>query len=123
MCALSLVGFVYLEKIAPRPVLELGLFKHKVLSPVVLASYLMFAAVFVNFFILPFYIADALKVDAKTLGFLLMLTPAVAAISSPIAGWMSDRSPPAYLTTLALVIVAGVNLIHPAGASSRPSTT
>ena len=67
----------------------------------------MFLAVFVNWFILPFYVSDVLKVDAKSLGFLLMLTPAVGAVVSPIGGLMSDRFPPAYLTTLSLVIVSG----------------
>ena len=105
--AMSLIAFVYMQRTVSRPVLELRLFKHRVLSPVVIASYLMFLSVFVNWFILPFYMSDALRVDAKTLGFLLMLTPAVGSVASPIGGWVSDRFPPAYLTTAALVIVSG----------------
>ena len=105
--ATSLVALVYVQRTASRPVLQLGLLKHRVLSPAVIASYLMFLAVFVNWFILPFYMSDTLKVDAKSLGFLLMLTPAVGAVASPIGGWISDRFQPAYLTTLALVIVTG----------------
>ena len=66
----------------------------------------MFLAIFVNWFILPFYVADTLNFDAKTLGFLLMLLPVIGAVVSPLGGWLSDRFPPAYLTTLALVIVA-----------------
>jgi MFS family permease len=30
------------------------------------------------------------------------------AVAAPLGGWLSDRVPPAYLTTLALLIVAGV---------------
>ena len=77
------------------------------LSPAVLASYLMFLAVFVNWFILPFYVSNTLKVDAKSLGFLLMLMPAVGAIAALWADGCPDRFPPAYLTTLALAIVSG----------------
>ena len=61
---------------------------------------------FVNLFILPFYVSDVLKVDAKALGFLLMLTPVIAGSVAPIGGWLSDRMPPAYLTTTALVVSA-----------------
>ena len=38
---------------------------------------------FVNWFILPFYVSDALNVNAKTLGFLLMLMPTLRTRPSP----------------------------------------
>ena len=103
----SLTAFVYAQRTASHPVLDLGLVKNRVLSPAVAVSYLMFLAVFVNWFILPFYASDALEINAKSFGFLLMLMPAAGAFASPIGGWMSDRFPPAYLTTLALGIVTG----------------
>ena len=43
-----LIGFVFLEKTAYRPILDLTLLRHRVLVPVMLASYLMFLATFVN---------------------------------------------------------------------------
>ena len=67
----------------------------------------MHLAIFVNWFILPFYVSDALNVNAKTLGFLLMLMPVVSTVASPLSGWLSDRMPPAYLTTLALIVLSG----------------
>ena len=99
-----LIGFVFVEKAAYRPILDLALLRQRVLGPVMAASYLMFMATFVNWFILPFYLSDTLGVDAKVLGFLLMLMAALGAVAAPIGGWLSDRAPPAYLTTLALVI-------------------
>jgi len=101
-----LIGFVYLEKTAYRPILDLALLKHRVLVPVMLASYLMFLATFVNWFILPFYVSGTLGLDAKTLGFLLMLMGVFGAVTAPIGGWLSDRMSPAYLTTFALAISA-----------------
>jgi MFS family permease len=88
-------------------VFDLTLLKHRVLAPVVVAAYLMHLAIFVNWFILPFYVSNALNVNAKTLGFLLMLMPVVSTVAAPIGGWLSDRMPPAYLTTLALIIISG----------------
>ena len=103
----SLSGFVYLERNAARPVLALGLLRNRVLSPAMIAAYLVSMAVFVNWFILPFYVADILGVNAKSLGLLLMLTPLVSAGVSPIGGWLSDHISPAYPITAALVLSAG----------------
>lgn len=108
LSAASLGAFAYIERLVPRPVLQLGLLKHRVLPFAVLSAYLMFMASFVNFFILPFYVSDTLGGNAKSLGFLLTLTAVVSAVSAPISGWLSDRISPAYLTTLALAIVAAV---------------
>lgn len=101
------IAFVYVEKTVAQPVFDLTLFKHRVLVPVVAAAFLMHFAVFVNWFILPFYVSDTLSANAKTLGFLLMLMMVISTVTSPLGGWLSDQMPPAYLTTLALLITAG----------------
>ncbi|ETX00297.1 MAG: hypothetical protein ETSY1_11750 [Candidatus Entotheonella factor] len=105
--ALASIAFVYVEQTVPQPVFDLSLFKHRVLVPVVAAAFLMHFAVFVNWFILPFYVSDTLNADAKTLGFLLMLMMIISTVTSPFGGWLSDQLPPAYLTTVALLIAAG----------------
>jgi MFS family permease len=102
----ALLAFVYVEKTVSQPVFDLTLLTHRVLAPVVLAAFFMHLAVFVNWFILPFYVSDTLGANAKTLGFLLMLMMGVNAVAAPLGGWLSDRIPPAYLTTLALIIAA-----------------
>jgi predicted MFS family arabinose efflux permease len=102
----SLLIFMAIEKGVKQPVFDLSLLKHRVLIPLVLAAFLMNLAIFINWFILPYYVADTLQVNAKALGFLLMLMPVVGTVASPLGGWLSDRLPPAYLTTLALLIVA-----------------
>ena len=107
VAALSGAAFIAIEKRAPQPVFDLTLFRHRVLVPVVAAAFLMHFSVFVNWFILPFYVADTLGANAKTLGFLLMLMMVISTVTSPLGGWLSDQMPPAYLTTLALAIVAG----------------
>jgi EmrB/QacA subfamily drug resistance transporter len=96
--------FTYVERRAENPVLDLSLLRHRVLAPAMVASYFMYLATFVNWFILPFYVSDTLGYDAKSLGLLLMIMTAAGAITAPIGGWLSDRMPPAYLITIALVI-------------------
>jgi MFS family permease len=107
LAALAALVFVYVETTVSQPVFDLSLLKHRVLAPVVLAAFFMHLAVFVNWFILPFYVSDTLGANAKTLGFLLMLMMGVNAVAAPLGGWLSDRMPPPYVTTLALIIIAG----------------
>ncbi|MCZ6876229.1 MAG: MFS transporter [bacterium] len=106
LSGLSGIFFVKIEKTVTQPVFDLGLLKHRVLVPVVAAAYLMFLAIFVNWFILPFYVSGTLQVNAKVLGFLLMLMPLLGAVTAPIGGWFADRMPPAYLTTGSLIVIA-----------------
>ncbi len=106
---LSIAGFAaftYFERRSANPVLDLSLLRHRVLAPAMTASFLMYLATFVNWFILPFYVSDTLGYDAKSLGLLLMIMTAAGAITAPIGGWLSDRMPPAYLMTIALVIAS-----------------
>ena len=102
----SLTLFLMWERKIPHPILDPSILTHPLLAPVIAASFLMFMATFVNLFILPFYVSDVLRVDAKALGFLLMLTPVIAGSVAPIGGWLSDKMPPAYITTTALAISA-----------------
>ena len=104
--AVTLILLIRLERTVQHPVLEPALLTHPLLVPVITASFLMFMSTFVNLFILPFYVSEVLRVDAKALGFLLMLTPAIAGSVAPIGGWLADRMPPPYLTTGALIISA-----------------
>ena len=106
---LSIAGFAaftYFERRSANPVLDLSLLRHRVLAPAMTASFLMYLATFVNWFLLPFYVSDTLGYDAKSLGLLLMIMTAAGAITAPIGGWLSDRMPPAYLMTIALVIAS-----------------
>ncbi len=103
----ALTAFIYTERLVPRPVLDLALLRHRVLSPSFVAAYLISMATFVNLFILPFFLTDILGFNAKTWGLLIMLTPVVITLSAPIGGWLSDRISPAYLTTVALAMMLG----------------
>ena len=104
--AATLSLLVRFERSVAHPILDPRMLTHPLLVPVITASFLMFMSTFVNLFILPFYVSDVLGVDARALGFLLMLTPVIAGSVAPIGGWLSDRMPPAYLTTTALVVSA-----------------
>ena len=104
--AATLAILLRLERGVQNPVLDPQILTNPLLLPVITAAFLMFMSTFVNLFILPFYVSDVLGVDARALGFLLMLTPVIAGSVAPVGGWLADRTPPAYLTTTALTISA-----------------
>lgn len=106
--ALLLTLFARIQASAERPILELSLLRRRALAAAVGAGFLMAMATFVNLFILPFYVADTLQVDAKVLGFLLTVTPVVTAVAAPAGGWLSDRFSPAVLSTAALAMTTVV---------------
>ena len=102
----SLVAFVYVEGRARLPVLNVGLLRHRVLAPAFVSAYLISMSSFVNWFILPFFVSDVMGANAKTWGMLMMLMPLTIAVSAPMGGWISDRAPPAYVSTVAAVMTA-----------------
>ena len=102
----SLGAFTYVESRARRPVLDLRLLRHRVLAPAFVSAYLISMSSFVNWFILPFFVSDVMGANAKTWGMVMMLMPLTIAASAPIGGWVSDRVPPAYLSTVAGAMMA-----------------
>ena len=105
-CGASLAAFGFAERRAARPVLDLRLLRHRVLAPAFVSAFLISISAFVNWFILPFFVSDVMGENAQTWGLLMMLMPLTMAVSAPAAGWLSDRVPPAYLTTAAGLMTA-----------------
>ena len=96
--------FVMVERRASRPVMPLGMLGHRALGPALAVSLLAFVATFVNWFILPFFVVDAIGESARVWGALLMLMTITTAVGAPVGGWLSDRTSPAYTMTGALVV-------------------
>ena len=107
VAALALALFLWWEGRAALPALDPRMLRHPVIAAALAALFLMSMATFVNLFILPFYASEVLGVNAKALGFLLMLSPAAAAVAAPAGGWLSDRMSAARLGTGALALCAG----------------
>ena len=84
--------------------MPLGMLSHRALGPALVVSLLAFVATFVNWFILPFFVVDAIGESARVWGSLLMLMTVTTAIGAPVGGWLSDRTSPAYTMTGALVV-------------------
>jgi EmrB/QacA subfamily drug resistance transporter len=102
----ALSAFVVVERSRPHPIMDLTILRHRVLVPALLASLLVTVGTFVSWFILPFYVSDVLGASARTWGLMLMVMMLAGAATSPVGGWISDRTNPSYAITAALAVSA-----------------
>ena len=86
-----LAGFIWWELRAPAPMLDLSLFKHRIFSLGVLASFISFLSVASVRFIMPFYLQGVLGYKPSQVGLIMLPTAITMTIMGPVAGRLSDR--------------------------------
>ena len=102
----SFVGFIFREKRAKNPLIDLTIFNNKSFSVGLACAVLIFSSnLFMNT-LLPFYLQDTLKLSSLVSGFILMCVPIAMVIVAPISGALSDKIGSEGLTFLGLFIVS-----------------
>lgn len=102
----SFVGFIFREKGAKNPLIDLTIFNNKSFSVGLTCAVLIFSSnLFMNT-LLPFYLQDTLKLSSLMSGFILMCVPIAMVIVAPISGALSDKIGAKGLTFLGLFIVS-----------------
>lgn len=102
----SFVGFIFREKRANNPLIDLTIFNNKSFSVGLTCAVLIFSSnLFMNT-LLPFYLQDTLKLSSLMSGFILMCVPIAMVIVAPISGALSDKIGAKGLTFLGLFIVS-----------------
>lgn len=102
----SFVGFIFREKRAKNPLIDLTIFNNKSFSVGLTCAVLIFSSnLFMNT-LLPFYLQDTLKLSSLMSGFILMCVPIAMVIVAPISGALSDKIGAESLTFLGLFIVS-----------------
>ena len=102
----SFVGFIFREKRANNPLIDLTIFNNKSFSVGLTCAVLIFSSnLFMNT-LLPFYLQDTLKLSSLVSGFILMCVPIAMVIVAPISGALSDKIGSEGLTFLGLFIVS-----------------
>ncbi|MCH4171030.1 MAG: MFS transporter [Lactobacillus sp.] len=102
---LSFIAFYHIEQHAQRPLLTFSIFKNKNFSVSLTTAFLIFV---VNFFfnvVSPFYLQNARGLEPKYAGYILMIFPIVQVVIAPLAGSISDRIGPNFLTVLGLSVI------------------
>jgi len=103
---LGAVGFVRAERRHPHPLLDLKLFGAPHLTVNVGTAILTFFASSGLVFLLPFYLQDLQGRTPSMAGLLLVTSPLLMGLSSPLSGWLSDRVGVRPLTTLGLGLLS-----------------
>ena len=107
----SFVGFIFREKGAKNPLIDLTIFNNKSFSVGLTCAVLIFSSnLFMNT-LLPFYLQDTLKLSSLMSGFILMCVPIAMVIVEPISGALSDKIGSEGLTFLGLFIVSVSQLL------------
>jgi EmrB/QacA subfamily drug resistance transporter len=100
---LSLFVFWAMENRSAMPVIDTKLFtSNRLFAFSNLAALINYSATFAIVFLLSLYLQKILGLSPRNAGAILVAQPAVMAIFSPIAGRLSDRIQPRYLTTIGM---------------------
>lgn len=102
---LSLIGFIYRERKAKNPLIDLTIFNSKDFSLGLICAILVFSSnLFMNTLI-PFYLESALKLPTLLSGIILMCIPIAMVVVAPISGAISDKIGSEGLTFVGLLVV------------------
>ncbi len=121
LLALAVLGailFVLAEARASSPLIPLAMFSHSVFCASLAASALVSTVMMATLVVGPFYLSNALGLQAASVGFALSVGPIVVATTGVPAGRISDRLGATRMTIFGLVVmVAGAS-----GLSTVPLT-
>lgn len=96
------IVFIFWERRAAAPMIDLSLFKSKPFSLSLIAALLSFLAMSFNFLLMPYYLQNALGFDTFRTGQTLIAAPIILALVAPISGRLSDRFGPRWLGVIGL---------------------
>ena len=103
--SLALILFWWIESQSSMPVLETKLFtRNRLFAFSNLAALINYSATFAIVFLLSLYLQKVQGLLPRDAGIILVAQPAMMAIFSPVAGRLSDRIQPRYLTTLGMTM-------------------
>ncbi len=101
-----LVLFVFVEKRAQQPMIDLSLFRQSLLSINLVTGFMIFIAISGVMILIPFYLENVLGYSTRQVGLLIAVLPISMGIIAPISGSFSDR----FGTRITAVIGLGVLL-------------
>ncbi|HEU5076189.1 MAG TPA: MFS transporter, partial [Polyangiaceae bacterium] len=119
--SVGMLTFVKAERRARFPILDLELFSRSDLSVNVLTGWMSFVASSGLVLLVPFFLLDLQGRPPAASGLLMAVPPLVMGLTSPLAGWLSDRVGTRPLASLGLgvlmvgyLLVSGLELDTPA---------
>ncbi len=106
LAAICLVAFIWWELRTASPMLDLRLFRRKLVTIGAASGWLSFVGTSSTRFLMPFYLQRVLELEPKDVG-LLMIPPALTmVVIGPVSGRLSDKFGWRWLTTGGLAVSA-----------------
>jgi len=119
MGVLLLFLFLFVERRAVQPVLDLRLFWSRLFSAASSSHVFLYMAITAVGFLMPFYLIQGLGCSASKAGLLLATIPIIGLVVSPLSGRLSDRLGTLFLCASGLILVsAGLFLLSSLGANA-----
>ena len=116
-----LVGFIVWEHRAREPMLDLSLFSNRVFSMAIGARFVSFLGGSAVFFLMPFYLIQALGYEARDAAPLLVTGAVGMMVLGPLSGRLSDRFGTRWPATLGMVSsAAAMFTLSTLGVNSPP---
>ncbi|MCP4964841.1 MAG: DHA2 family efflux MFS transporter permease subunit [bacterium] len=113
----AIVAFVLIERRVAQPMLDLQLFRNRLLTINLITGWMTFFAISGLFILAPFYLENVLGATPRQVGLLIAPAPLLLGISAPISGAVSDRVGPRRVLVfgLAILVVAyfAMQLLQP----------
>jgi len=91
VCVLTGAGFIWWEKRASEPLLDLGFFGNKAFTRPVTGMMLAFVSSFMLNISGPFYFQGVMGYTASQVGLVFLVVPVATVIGSPVSGWLFDK--------------------------------
>ncbi|MEO8897204.1 MAG: DHA2 family efflux MFS transporter permease subunit [Candidatus Dormibacter sp.] len=100
-----MTAFILRQLRAPLPLLQLSLFKDRTFSWAMVLSFIVVTAMFGTMLLLPLYLQEVHGYDAIETGLLLLPQAALAAISMPLGGFLTDRFGPKWVVATGMILL------------------
>jgi EmrB/QacA subfamily drug resistance transporter len=106
----SLVLFILIERRVDQPMLDLDLFRNRLLTINLVTGWMTFFAISGLFILVPFYLENALGATPRQVGLLIAPAPLLLGLSAPVSGAISDRIGPRRVLVFGLAVLVGAYL-------------
>jgi len=100
------VLFIWIERRASQPMLDLTMFSHIDFSIGIATGLLAFVSIGGLFIITPFYLSETLGLGARAVGLVIAAGPLLIGLTAPLSGRASDRIGSRPVTVVGLIVVS-----------------